>query len=104
MPTLLAAAGIAPDAAYPPDGIDLLPVLTQGAHRPPDTLLALQANAQRAVRDGDFKYLKILDTRFSSTSLRIPMERANLKERTARYLRSPGDAVVRVERHHAAGG
>ena len=27
MPTLLAAAGAQPDPAYPPDGINLLPVL-----------------------------------------------------------------------------
>ena len=31
LPTLLAAAGTAPDPAYPPDGMNLLPVLTRRA-------------------------------------------------------------------------
>ena len=47
MPTLLAAAGIAPDPAYPPDGINLLPCLTKAP--PPvaaQAVLALQS--QRA--------------------------------------------------------
>ena len=31
LPTLLAAAGTAPDPAFPPDGMNLIPALTQGA-------------------------------------------------------------------------
>jgi hypothetical protein len=38
-------------------------------------------NDQRAARDGDWKYLKILDNTFLFDVARDPMERANLKER-----------------------
>jgi arylsulfatase A-like enzyme len=82
MPTLLAAGGIAPDRAFAPDGISLLPVLTQNAPAIPRTLFwRYKANAQRAARDGDYKYLKILDNTFLFNVVDDPMERANLKER-----------------------
>ena len=82
MPTLLAAAGVAPDPAFAPDGINLLPVLTQNAAPVPRKLFwRYKANAQRAVRDGDYKYLKILDNTFLFNVVDDPMERANLKER-----------------------
>src|SRR5207247_9031946 len=55
--TLLAAAGVAPDPAFTPDGMDLLPVLTQNAPLIPRKLFwRYKANAQRAIRDGDFKF------------------------------------------------
>jgi arylsulfatase A-like enzyme len=82
MPTLLAAAGAATDPAFPPDGMNLLPMLTQTA--PPverKLYWRYKANAQRAARDGDFKYLKILDNTFLFNVVEDPMERANLKER-----------------------
>jgi arylsulfatase A-like enzyme len=82
MPTLLAAAGGAPDPAFAPDGITLLPHLTQNAAPIARTLYwRYKANAQRAIRDGDFKYLKILDNTFLFNVVDDPMERANLKER-----------------------
>jgi arylsulfatase A-like enzyme len=82
LPTLLAAAETKPDAAFPSDGIDLLPVLSQGASTVPRKLFwRYKANAQRAARDGDWKYLKILDNRFLFNVVDDPMERANLKER-----------------------
>ena len=82
MPTLLAAAGTAPDPALPPDGINLLPHLT-GTTPPVSRTLywRYKANAQRAIRDGDFKFLKILDNTFLFNVVEDPMERANLKER-----------------------
>ena len=81
-PTLLAAAGSAPDPSFPPDGMNLLPVLTQNATPVPRKLFwRYKANWQRAVRDGDFKYLKILDNTFLFNVVADPMERANLKER-----------------------
>jgi hypothetical protein len=40
-----------------------------------------KANAQRAARDGDFKYLKILENTFLFHVVEDPLERANLKER-----------------------
>ncbi len=59
--TLLAAAGLAPDPAYPLDGIDLLPYLaTAGAKEQtqPRTLF-WRIGGQHAVRDGDLKYIKL---------------------------------------------
>ena len=82
MPTLLAAAGAAPDPAVASDGTNLLPMLSQNAPPVPRKLFwRYKANAQRAARDGDFKYLKILDNTFLFNVVDDPMERANLKER-----------------------
>jgi arylsulfatase A-like enzyme len=82
LPTLLAAAGSLPDPAFPPDGIDLLPLLTAGT--PPMSrklFWRYKYNDQQAARDGDWKYLKILDNTFLFDVARDPMERANLKDR-----------------------
>jgi arylsulfatase A-like enzyme len=82
LPTLLAAAGTAPDPAYPPDGISLMPWLTQGAAPVPRKLYWRYKYAdQQAAREGDWKYLKILDNTFLFNVVQDPMERANLKER-----------------------
>jgi len=82
VPTLLAAAGVSPDPAYPPDGINLLPILGGTAPLQPRTLYwRYKANAQRAIRDGDMKFLKILDNTFLFNVVEDPLERANLKER-----------------------
>jgi arylsulfatase A-like enzyme len=82
MPTLLAAAGVSSDPAYPPDGINLLPMLTHNSAVVARRLFwRYKANAQRAARDGDYKYLKILDNTFLFNVVEDPMERANLKER-----------------------
>ena len=81
-PTLLAAAGIAPDPEFPSDGIDLLPALTGAAAPVPRKLFwRYKHNDQQAARDGDWKYLKILDNSFLFDVVQDPMERANLKER-----------------------
>jgi arylsulfatase A-like enzyme len=82
LPTLLAAAGATADPAYPSDGMNLLPMLTSGAPPVMRTLYwRYKANRQRAVRDGDFKYLKILDNTFLFNVVEDPLERANLRER-----------------------
>ena len=82
LPTLLAAAGTSPDPAFPPDGIDLLPMLMPSAAPVPRKLFwRYKANAQRAARDGDMKFLKILDNTFLFNVVDDPMERANLKDR-----------------------
>jgi arylsulfatase A-like enzyme len=82
MPTLLAAAGVSPDRAFLPDGINLLSVLTENAAPVARKLFwRYKANAQRAARDGDFKYLKMLDNTFLFNVVDDPMERANLKDR-----------------------
>jgi arylsulfatase A-like enzyme len=89
LPTLLAAAGASPDAEFPSDGMNLLPMLTQNAVPIARKLFwRYKANEQRAVRDGDYKFLKILDNTFLFNVLEDPLERANLKEREKEiYLR-----------------
>jgi arylsulfatase A-like enzyme len=82
LPTLLAAAGTAPDAASPSDGIDLLPWLTQkhGAGVT-QAVLALQI---RRPAGGPRRQLEILEDprhTFLFDVVEDPMERANLKER-----------------------
>ena len=82
LPTLLAAAGTAPDPAYPTDGMNLLPMLLQQAASVPRKLFwRYKANAQRAIRDGDLKFLKILENTFLFNVVADPLERANLKDR-----------------------
>ena len=82
LPTLLAAAGTAPDPAYPTDGMNLLTHLTQGNAVVERKLFwRYKALWQRAARIGDWKYLKILDNTFLFNVVDDPLERANLKER-----------------------
>jgi arylsulfatase A-like enzyme len=82
LPTLLAAAGAQPDASYPPDGISLLPLLTQNAAPVPRKLFwRYKANAQRAIRDGDMKWLKMGNNDFLFNVVADPLERSNLKDR-----------------------
>lgn len=79
LPTLLAAAGSAPAASHPADGINLLPVLTAGAAPVERTLFwRYKANAQKAVRAGDWKYLKLNDNEFLFNLAQDQRERANL--------------------------
>ncbi len=82
MPTLLAAGGAMPDAAFPPDGISLLPALVQNAAPVPRKLYwRYRLNAQRAMREGDMKWLRIRDNTFLFNVVDDPLERANLKDR-----------------------
>ena len=82
MPTLLAAAGTAPDPAYPPDGENLLPIVAGGAAPHPRKLYwRFKAGQQRALREGDWKYLKIAGNEFLFDVVKDPRERANLKDR-----------------------
>jgi arylsulfatase A-like enzyme len=82
MPTLLAAAQTKPDSEYPVDGMNLLPTLTQNPALIPRKLFwRYKENKQRAVRDGNLKFLKILDNTFLFNVVEDPLERANLKVR-----------------------
>lgn len=82
LPTLVSAAGGTPDQNYQPDGENLLPVIL-GAEQPRSRLLfwRYKANAQRAVRSGDFKYLKIADNEFLFNVVEDQRERANLAQK-----------------------
>jgi arylsulfatase A-like enzyme len=82
LPTLLAAAGGAPDANYPSDGENLLPVLTGAAPAHARThYWRYKANDQAAVRDGRLKYLKLGGKEHLFDVEADPRERAELKDR-----------------------
>ena len=81
MPTLLAAAGSAPDPAHPPDGINLLPTLIGGVPVERKLFWRYKSLRQRATRIGNYKFLKIVDNTFLFDVVDDPLERANLKDR-----------------------
>src|SRR5438445_12600648 len=82
MPTLLAAAGTLPDAAYTSDGADLRPIMTgRAAPHPRKFYWRYKAGSQRAIRDADWKYLRIAGNEFLFDVVQDPRERANLKDR-----------------------
>jgi len=81
MPTLLAAAGTQPDAAYASDGENLASALTGAAAHPRKLYWRYKAGSQRAIRDGDWKYLRIAGNEFLFDVVQDPRERANLRDR-----------------------
>ena len=102
--TLIEAAGVTPDADYPPDGISLLPMLTGACAPVPRKLFwRYKTNAQRALRDGDYKYLKIRDNSFLFNVVADPRERANLWHRERDVAERLVREVAGVERYDAAG-
>ncbi|RQO59969.1 twin-arginine translocation pathway signal protein [Paucibacter sp. KBW04] len=77
LPTLLAAAGAPAYAAT--DGINLLPLLKgEQAPQPRKLFWRYKAQGQRALREGEYKYLRIKGREFLFNVLRDPRERANL--------------------------
>jgi arylsulfatase A-like enzyme len=81
LPTFLAAAGAATDPSSPPDGINLGPQLSGAPAVSRKLYWRYNHNLQQAMRDGDWKYLKILDNTFLFNVVDDPQERANLKVR-----------------------
>ena len=81
LPTLLAATGTVPAPDYPSDGIDLNPAMTGKAAVPRKLFWRYKAYHQRAMRDGDWKILKINNSSYLFDVAADPMERANLKTR-----------------------
>jgi arylsulfatase A-like enzyme len=85
--TVLEAAGVAPHPDYAPDGVSLLPVLRDAGHGFARPLhWRMNHRGQRALREGDWKYLRVdgLDYLFN-----IPAderERANLAAREPQRL------------------
>src|SRR5262249_35745883 len=82
LPTFLDIAGANADQAYSPDGISLVPTLTQNAattHR--KLFWRFKANNQKAIRNGDMKWLQIDGNTFLFNVVTDPLERANLKNR-----------------------
>ena len=80
--TLLDAAGVAADPGYPLDGMSLLPVLQQPGrqfHRP--LYWRMNHRGQRALRDGDWKYLRVDGNDYLFNIAADERERANLAPR-----------------------
>jgi arylsulfatase A-like enzyme len=78
----LAAANVSPDPDYPLEGKNLLPVLTGQMPASERTLYWRMANrAQRAVRRGDWKYLKVADREFLFDIGWDPRERGNMAKK-----------------------
>lgn len=83
MPTLLAATGGFADPAYPPDGENLLPQIlnTKTPIKERKLFWRFKVASQRAIRDGDYKYLQIANNEFLFNVVEDQRERANLKDR-----------------------
>ncbi len=77
--TMLDAAGVAGDTRYPLDGISMLPVLRDARHSFQRPLhWRMNHRSQRALRDGDWKYLKVDDNEYLFNLTQDERERANL--------------------------
>jgi arylsulfatase A-like enzyme len=94
--TILAAAGVQANPAYPFDGVDLVPLLQRAGRGVPTQPRQLfwRIGGQRAVRDGNLKYVRLanasqvvtegglpaalLGTEFLFDVVDDPRERANL--------------------------
>ena len=80
--TMLAAAGVAADPAYPLDGVSLLPVLDDpGTAFPRPLHWRMNHRGQRALRDGDWKYLQVDGHEYLFDLPADERERANLGKR-----------------------
>lgn len=80
LPTFLAAAGGAPAPDLPPDGVDIRQALSGGALPERSMYWRYWDRDQRALRRGDYKYLKINENEFLFNVIEDPMERGNLKD------------------------
>ena len=90
--TMLAAAGVAADPAYPLDGVSLLPVLgdaTHGFERP--LHWRMNHRGQRALRLGPWKYLRVDEHDYLFDLAADERERANLAPRQPERLAAMRD-------------
>jgi arylsulfatase A-like enzyme len=80
--TMLDAAGVKADAAYPLDGLSLMPVLRDAAATFDRPLhWRMNHRGQRAMRDGDWKYLRVDGNDYLFNVPADERERANLGQR-----------------------
>lgn len=91
--TVLEAAGVAADAAYPLDGVSLMPVLRAPARTFPRPMhWRMNHRGQRATRDGDWKYLRVDGHDYLFNIPADERERANLAGREPARLTAMRDA------------
>ena len=93
--TMLAAAGVAADSAYPLDGVSLLPVL----HEPTATFerpmaWRMKHCGQRAYRRGDWKYLQVDGLEYLFKLPDDERERANQAQREPERLAATRQAWI----------
>ena len=87
--TMLDAAGVRAAANYPLDGISLLPVLREAGHSFPRPLhWRMNHRGQRALRDGDWKYLQVDGHEYLFNIPADERERANLAQREPERLQA----------------
>ena len=80
--TMLELGGAAPDPAWPIDGVSLAPVLRDPSHRFERALhWRMNHRGQRALRSGDWKYLRVDGHDYLFDLGRDERERANLARR-----------------------
>jgi arylsulfatase A-like enzyme len=85
--TLLQAAGVEAAPGYPLDGVSLLPVLRDARHRFARLLYwRMNHRGQRALRDGDWKYLRVDGCEYLFNLPADERERANLGPREPQRL------------------
>lgn len=86
--TILALAGAKPDPALPLDGENLMAVCTGDKKEYDRTLYwrMSQAKNQKAIRDGNWKYLKTEEGEFLFDLTTDPSEKNNLKEKSPEIL------------------
>jgi len=76
--TMLAAAGVAPHPDFPQDGVSLLPLFADATWQAPRNLYWRMAHRrQRALRQGQWKYLRIEDHEYLFDLATDERERAN---------------------------
>ena len=85
--TMLDAAGVAADARYPLDGLSLLPVLRDAGHRFARPMhWRMNHLGQRALRNGDWKYLRVDGNDYLFNIAQDERERANLAKKEPQRL------------------
>ena len=81
LPTFVAAAGGAPDPAFPSDGVDIRPALAGNVLPERSLFWRFKNKDQKAARRGAYKYLSINGNEYLFNVVEDPLERGNLKER-----------------------
>jgi arylsulfatase A-like enzyme len=97
MPTFVAMAGGKIDPAFPTDGMDLTAAIKGAAPVSRRVYWRYRSNAQRAMRDGNMKWLKINDNQFLFDVVADPLERANLRRKQPEVFENMAKAYAEWE-------
>jgi arylsulfatase A-like enzyme len=80
--TILAIAGAKPDPAFPLDGMDIRPIINDGSEAFDRAFYwrVFQRQQQKAIRDGEWKYLSTKNGEFLFNIVADPFETTDLKQ------------------------